>query len=281
MFTTYSSDRDFYRNYFFTDEQNGDAMNDALYNRDKLVEDYLGVKIDHILNGTFTDVMPSVQKTVMSGDDEFQLALTHCYVGVAEMATKGYLYDWNNLRYCDYTQKWWNQDCIENLTVNGKNYYMVSDFVVPDMNCILFNKQMVDEYSLENPYTLVDDGKWTLDKLSEMASKVTSDINGDGVFDINDRYGLASPDDWYWCSFIHSSGIKVVSRNDNGNYELSIGGERAVSMVEKLDQLVNRSGDTFLYSHLYETDGTETLRISTGRCLFQVEAIFHMNTQRD
>lgn len=280
VFTTYSSDRDFYRNYFFTDEQNGDAMNDALYNRDKLVEDYLGVKIEHILNGTINDVMPSVQKTVMSGDDEFQLALTHCYVGVAEMATKGYLYDWNDLNYCDYSQKWWNQDCIENLTVNGKNYYMVSDFVVPDMNCILFNKQMIDEFSLENPYTLVDDGKWTLDKLSEMASKVTSDINGDGVFDINDRYGLAAPGDWYWCSFLHSSGIKVVSRNDKGNYELSIGGERAVSMVEKLDQLVNRSGDTFLYSYLYETDGTETLRISTGRCLFQVEAIFLMNTLR-
>ena len=143
-----------------------------------------------------------------------RLALTHCYVGVAEMATKGYLYDWNNLKYCDYKQKWWNQDCIENLMVNGKNYYMVSDFVVPDMNCVLFNKQMIDEFSLENPYTLVDGGKWTLDMLSEMASKVTSDINGDGAFDIDDRYGLAAPGDWYWCSFLHSSGIKVVSRND-------------------------------------------------------------------
>ena len=122
---------------------------------------------------------------------------------------------------------------------------MISDFVVPDMNCILFNKQMIDEFSLEDPY------------------------------------GLASPDDWYWCSFLHSSGIKVVSRNDEGKYELSIGGERTVSLVEKLDQLVNRSWDTILYSHLYETDGTETLRISTGRCLFQVEAIFLMNTLRD
>jgi ABC-type glycerol-3-phosphate transport system substrate-binding protein len=38
---------------------------------------------------------------------------------------------------------------------------------------LTFSKDLLREYGLENPYDIVKSGKWTWDKLSEMAKQVS------------------------------------------------------------------------------------------------------------
>ena len=47
--------------YFFAEEQTGEQMNDAIYNRAAAVEDYLGINIDKHQLGSILDVKPTVQ----------------------------------------------------------------------------------------------------------------------------------------------------------------------------------------------------------------------------
>ncbi len=50
-------------------------------------------------------------------------------------------------------------------------------------NMKLFMKR-IEDFHLEMPYDLVNEGAWTLDKMAEMANIVAADLNGNGEVDI-------------------------------------------------------------------------------------------------
>jgi hypothetical protein len=72
---------------------------------------------------------------------------------------------------------------------------------------------MINDYNLESPYTLVTDKKWTIDKFTEMSRQVSSDLNGDGKWTVDDKYGLL-----YYCDMISlgliGGGINICSKDD-------------------------------------------------------------------
>lgn len=275
-FTIFAPDWGLYSNYFFADEQSGDAMNDAIWEREMLTEDYLNVDIQYIKEGTINDTRSALSSMVMSGDDTYQLALTHCITPTAELITDGLICDWNTIPTVDLSREYWNQSCNENLSLYGKQFYAVSDYMIADPNAVFFNKELIDSYKLENPYDLVRSGAWTLDKLNEMAATVTTDLNGDSVFDENDQYGFYCGETWMYASFFYSSGIHFTEKQSDGSLVLSLNNERTYSLFDKLDQLINRSGSTYK-----PADTTLKLDMSSGKLLFQVEALNRLNLYRD
>lgn len=278
-FRIYAPDWGLYSTYFFADEQNGDQMNDAIYERERKVEEYLGVNIEYTKKDTINEVKGVVNQTIMSSDDSYQLFLTHCIYSVSDMITNNMLYDWNDFEYCDFDADYWNQSCMKNLEVGGHNYYAVSDYMLPDPNAILFNKDMVTEFSLENPYEIVRSGKWTFDKFIQMCSTVTGDLNGDSVMDENDRYGLGTRGNWWWNSFLYSSGLHLAKRADDGTFSLDIDNNKMTTLVEKLDQLANKSGD--MYKFADNDEESKRLTIASGKVLFFDEAVNALGKYRD
>ena len=104
VFTVFAPEWGSYVDYMFAEEQTGDAMNDALYERERLVEEYLGVNIEYLLEGTISETSSKVNSVVMSGDDTYQLVLTHCISQTADMVSKGLLIDWNDIDTVDLTR---------------------------------------------------------------------------------------------------------------------------------------------------------------------------------
>lgn len=115
--------------------------------------------------------------------------------------------------------------------------------------------------------------------MMEMSSKVTKDINGDSVYDIGDQYGLSCDDDWRWNSFLYSSGIYLVNKDDGGEFNLSVNSDRMVSLIEKLDKLINGTNDVFLWP--FNSTNDKKLTVASGRVLFQIEALNKMNQYRE
>ena len=56
------------------------------------------------------------------------------------------------------------------------------DSVMP----LAMNLRIAEQYELTDPYELVRSGKWTLDAEAKMLTEVTTDINGDGKFNVHD-----------------------------------------------------------------------------------------------
>ncbi len=275
-----------YPNYFYAEENSGDAMQKALYNREIKVEDYLGVDITHQLVDDVDHIPERVREGVMVGDDLYQIALTHCISGVSPMATEGLLHDLYDIDSIDTTTAWWNQSAMTNLSMAGHAYYAANDYMIPDPNAIVFNKDFIDKYDLDDPYEMVRDGEWTIDNMLTMMSVVSAD-DGDGVPDIEDTYGLGLPHDWFLTPFVQASGVLILDKTEDDLFEVAFQtSERTYKMVEKLEKLFKGS-DTYVYEYRNDFDSSslegnsESLNITKNRTLFGVVALNALNRYRN
>ncbi len=268
-----------YKYYFFTEENSGEAMDVALFNRELKIEEHLGINIEYVMannNGEngIGAIYPNMQQMAMTGDNLYQITLTHCIQDLAVMITDGLLEDLNTIETIDFDNDWWNQKSNDNLSVNGKQYYAVSDYNIPDIEVMVFNKKMIENNHLENPYDIVNEGKWTIDKLMEMSSAVTQD-NGDGNWDYNDTYGFGAPSAHMLTGFTYSCGLTLVDKDSDGFFTFGLNNQKAYSVVEKLQQLFE-STDTYIYPWSMDNIGhtnynpTESLNIASGRSLFNL-----------
>ena len=100
-------------------------------------------------------------------------------------------------------------------------------------SALLFNKKLIEDYSLESPYEYVNDGTWTFDKMLEMMKSVTRDINGDSKMDANDQWGFLSNQRNIIPSFIVAAGENIISKNEDDLPYISIGESRAIDVLDK------------------------------------------------
>lgn len=265
-----------YQNYFVAGDDLTDVMNKALYNRETKVEDYLGVDIEYQRVETILDIAPALAQSASTNDDLYQIALTHCATDIASMITAGSVTDMNRLGI-DFEGEWFDQNSNEALEVFGKQFYAVSDYMLPDPNIVLFNKELIDRNDLEDPYQLVRDGKWTLDKMTEMASKATNDSDGNNTMDFRDTYGFTAPSGWYLSSFIFGADVSVVDRTEDGAFEVVFGDDRSYTLMEKLDKLLN-GPDCLVFE---DFDNARAIPIESNRCLFTLNSFTNFHLMRD
>lgn len=287
-FTILYPDWGLYRNYYFVEENTGEAMDVALYNRELKVEEYLGLDVkfemaDNAGDNSIAAIYPSLQQMAMTGDNLYQIALTHCIKNTAVMITDGLLLDLNTVETIDFDNDWWNHTSNDNLEVYGHQFYAISDFIIPDPNAVLFNKGMIESLGLEDPYQLVRDSKWTVDKMMEMMSVATAD-DGNGEWNEYDTYGFATPDDWFLSALTYSMGEQIATKDEEGNLMFALDNPRAYTVFEKIEQLL-LNPDTYIYGyHLIDVNGenpSEVVDISTNRCLFNLTSLNMLNTFRN
>lgn len=263
-----------YNDYFFADEETGDQMNDAIYERTRITEEHLNVTLEPITFGYIETIQPKVKEAVLGGDDAYDLVLTHCITGVGSMVTENWLTDWNTLAEAGITfdERWWNENMNNRLSIHGKRPYAVSAYMLGDPNAILFNKGMIDTFQLEDPYSLVYDGTWTWDKLTEMSKQVSKDVDGNGIYDKNDMYGFGAHAGWMLNSIPYSCDQYIVEKRD-GTYEVALYTEKMISIVEKMDMLFNGSNSSFMWTEGTNGVSDKTMSMATDRLLFDFVAL--------
>lgn len=228
------------KNDFGAETMIGEPLNDAIYTRNLMIEEKYGIKIETFeeYDSAKSGKGKSYQRlstAYMANDTTYDAAMIGGY-DCSTLAYTGYLYDINQVPYIDVTQPWWDQKVNADLTVNGKLYYTTGDISTADNDAtcaILFSKTLVEQNNLENPYELVENGKWTIDKMLEMCSQVHSDLNGDGAYDANDRVGAIIWDDTMM-ALINASGVKCCTMNENGELTLTLNEERTMAFFDKL-----------------------------------------------
>ncbi|MCL2814102.1 MAG: extracellular solute-binding protein [Oscillospiraceae bacterium] len=269
-----------YTDYYFVEEITGEVMNDVIYKRQIDVEDRLNVNIRYLTAGNadiFT-IASEVGKTVRADTDEYQLALTHCIGGIPELI--GNVYDWNKVEHVDFSKPWWNQQMNNELSVQNILLLAVSDLIIFDPNVIYFNKQIIKDFELEDPYAIVRAGKWTWAKLADMGRKVTKDLNGDGKWDTEDQYGMVANTGWVPQSALQGCGMASVTKMPDGELLFNL-------LDERFDKIMNTIYDIFydntvtLLEEYWDPNAFGTTRMkyesvvnmNTGRVLFMPDAL--------
>jgi hypothetical protein len=185
------------------------------------------------------------------------------------MAIGGYLLDFYSMSYVDLEADYWNKTSVEELAINGVGYYAMSDYLIPDPSAIFFNKQMLADYQdLENPYTLVREGNWTLDKFFEMCSAVQYDNQGldDPMLGL---YGLAVMADADFIPLIDSCEISLLDDYDGVKVlNMSAGNDKYATL---LDTVFEKMTEDWVYLYPLAADQDVVMNITNGTALFTME----------
>ena len=250
---------------FYAEEITGEGINDARYNRNTTVGDKLNVTINPIDaevgegNG-YTMISQSVQ----AGTGDYDLA-TACGYTTTRLAQNNFLYDMKNVPYIDLSAPWWDQVANNSMQILGQLFFTTGEISTADNDatyCIMFNKQLIDDYNLQNPYDLVYSDKWTMDNFISMALQVSEDLDANGKFDLNDRYGALIWDD-SMMGVVNASGEKCCIINNDGLLELSLNSETTIDAVTKFLDFAVQKEYACAYQRL-NWDDTALVRMFSG-----------------
>ncbi len=229
--------------YEFDAEQTGDIVNDAVHARNAAVEERFNIELTYtsIAGGweSRESFLTTLSSSILAGDDAFSMVAGY-QAYIVTPAMEGLFLNILDMRYIDPEAEWWSQKCKENMVINNRLDLLTGDIALSLWNSIytmVFNKQLAEEYAVGDLYAIVGDGQWTVDRLYEVSSLVSGDLNGDSVYNEHDLYGFASSNDNHVRVWNVPCDIPIVSRGSDGFMYMSYNTERAQNALEKLVRL--------------------------------------------
>lgn len=254
----------------FTEKQNGEIINDAVWARNIKISEEYNIQITGTADKD-NRVHSTLKTAVLAGED-------YCDVGSISirehfpLAKEGCLIDVNTLDGIGLSQPWWDQALLENFNVSGHNYTITGDISTSDdllMLIMIYNHKLYENYGFENPYHMVLDGKWTFDRFWEMAQVGSVDLDGDGKMTDKDQWGVISEiEAWYY--FSTGSGLKPLKHTPEVGLAYTLDEQKSLDIIDKTKQLVFNDGIT-----LFADDGKYKSPI--GTVFDGVEAMFMAN----
>ena len=236
-----------YNNDFTIDATTGDPVDDAVYARMDYIESTYNIDLELMWCGdtgttnTGGEMYKKVTQLMMAGDGGIDAinASPYCQAG---LASTGYLLDMNDINYINLDQPWWNQNAKDALSFYDCVYFCSGDITTGDDRCIsvlLFNKALVEQFDLDNPYDDVRAGTWTMDKMIANCKAVTGDIDGNGKQDEFDRWGFT-----FWQDAIFSmmlgTGATVGKTDEDGVPTYTAGDSFFIDAYNKVLELVDK-----------------------------------------
>ena len=257
------------------EEENGDILNDATYQRNMYLEDNFGFTINAGVSADSS--LTEINTLILAGDDTYD-AYFPMGRQAASAAQSQLLIDLNTLQYLDLDADCWNQMFLDSLTFGDKQYYAAGAISTNSYDAVrvfMFNKDLLSELQLEDPYQLVRDGKWTFDKFNELAVNGASDINGDTTMSLDDQWGMAWQESIGGMIFYFGMGEEIASTDDDGYPMVSVGSERSIEVYERISAMLQNKQAFYLGA-----DEDILTIFSDGRSLFFTEVLEACNRLR-
>ncbi len=217
---------------------NGDAVNDAIYERNKAVEQRLNVKINSMLENTADSslVISKVATAVKAGTGEYDIMAGTSYHAASE-SLNGTFVNLLDTEHLNLEQPYWTQGYNEAMSYNGMQFSALGHMMLSIYRfafVTVFNKNLFTDANQPFLYDTVEAGQWTLDKQASLVPLFHRD-NGNGQQDQDgDTYGFISSrlisTDAYWSS----CQVDIIKKNGDGELELVFDSAKLYEVAEKV-----------------------------------------------
>ena len=175
------------------DEENSEPVHDAQLRRNLKIAERYDVNFEYNMTEGYDYVNQAVEAATLANEQLYNLAFG-VYAGCGTyFVNNGLIMSTDNIPHLDLTQKWWSQDCTDQLTIGDKTLFltgMINYEHCVDGTCIFFNKKITEDKALDNHFDDVRAYRWTLDKMYANAKIAAHDDNGDTQMDASDTWGF-------------------------------------------------------------------------------------------
>ena len=259
-------------------EQTGEIVDDAIYKRNQIVEDKLGVKFKHSYTPEGAESANTAFMNLINANlNEYDIA-THYQYDAIRLVTQGAFKDIVDLPYIDINDPWWATNYCEEIGIGkDKMFFLTGDWnlnVLGSQSAMFVNKALYRN-EIGDPddlYQTVMDGKWTFDLFSDTVRDMWKDLDGDGRKSEPDQYGtiIISPTMANHLTF--AAGVRFTERDENGLPVMIVPSERNASFAEKINQLYFKNAGTRWIDTSQTPEAYDIIRsaFSEGRMLMYV-----------
>ena len=267
----------YYNAYIFVqqapdDVENGEPVNDALYRRDRMLSEYYDIDLKYTIEQNDYDgsLVSTAKNNLLADEVGFDLILSSIGQALPQLIGEGYAYDFNQVDSIDLTKEWWNKNEVKDLTINGKLHMATGDITTRSVVAswlMAFNKELFDEYQIDIPYQMVYDGKWTIDRLSEIIKDRQIDLDGDSKITKDDFVGLAPEGGTFWIYYT-AGGLTTVELKDSTPV-ITCMSQKSYDAIDKMISIL--SGDhTLKMKEVYDANNMfkndQALFLSCAAC---------------
>ncbi len=259
------------------DSSTGESVSDAVYKRNREVEERLNIKFEVIKGSLDTDsnMRSLMNRAITANEDIYDVVYTPLYFGGATSFDGQSTINLYDVQSLNLDREWWNQSFIQSATIGEDMLYTSIDYVnlmgYCYCNILYFNKDLCKNNGLEYPYEAVRNGTWTYDKMFEMMAEVTNigtqtdwspTLSGDAI------YGFTSMHQEATIATLLGSGIQLISKDAAGVPQINTNLDK---LVDAYDILLNNFslGGNCLLTNAPGTDAGQGLNyFLNGRALF-------------
>jgi len=265
-------------------EQNGEVLNDALYEYCREVEERFNIKITEEMTDAGQPMQDRITNFVTAGDDAYDLS-TIADFRALNMAMQGITLNFTQFDYIDLDKAYWTKSLNDALSIGNKLFFAFGDLAISSLDythVLLFNADMIKSYDLENPQQLVLDGKFTYDKFLEMGTAVTADVNGNGKQDDGDIYGLLSTPKQTLPSLWIAAGARTIKKNADDIPEYTLPNDEYFAQV--FERIFEITWDSGMWYQMQTSSGTyfnDYKQFDNGEALFTDRTFFSVGMLRD
>lgn len=233
-------------NDFYAEAITGERINDTIFSMIDATNQRLNISLNLVQTPVTVDHAAfgkQVTSAIMAGDDSYDV-VGHVYPLIAEQMTNPYFVDLSKVNYIDFSKPWWNSTAIQSMPTDSIHFATGDGTLaaIKHTMCVFFNQSMIlSNTAIETDmYELVENGNWTLDKLSKYSELFYIDSDGNGDKNFGDTFGLTFGDTNKYLGFINSLDVRIAIRTEDG-YEIQYGSERAHSAYERMCKLIHEN----------------------------------------
>ncbi len=274
-FTFLNGNTSYAHNVLIIEEETGDAIDDAMYQRNLKVEERYNIKLAEVIT---TAPQNDYTKFVSAGDDAYDLALLRMEWAMPAVLANQTL-PWSEVPHLNLDADYWVQGSIDSMSLANNVYFAVSAFDITHFDSVrafCFNKQLTEALELTSPYQLVKEGKWTLDAYREMSLAAAEDINGNGKWDTDDRYGTVGYSNVYCNTLMTGIGsILSIGKDENDMPFFDLDSDAHITKLLAASELLGEKKNGLIAT------ANDVNIFRAGRALFFVELICSMAPLRD
>lgn len=129
----------------------------------------------------------------------------------------------------DFNDQAWDKQVMDYYSVNGKSYATnLTDTLIQLPNVIYYNKALINQFDLDDPYAMWKKGKWTWGAMEKLLRDFKSEAGKDfiGWSPVN------------WLDYCASTGVNIVEF-DGKNYVNKMSDQKLVAGFQYISKLYN------------------------------------------